>query len=101
MKNDGGVKSATSIPEKDRGSSTALDADLEKQLQAWKVNPSWVDQSPEIKVEELDFRRKCVVLLQLCYLCSCVVLTNSELLCSFGILYLPKNKCQQKHKLVI
>ncbi|XP_052204856.1 uncharacterized protein LOC127809800 [Diospyros lotus] len=50
MKNNGGVKSATSIPEKDRRSSTALDADLEKQLQAWKVNPSWVDQSPEIKV---------------------------------------------------
>lgn len=35
---------------KEKGSSTAWEVDLEKQMQAWTENPSWVDQSPEIKV---------------------------------------------------
>ncbi|XP_015894751.3 uncharacterized protein LOC125420002 [Ziziphus jujuba] len=33
-----------------KGTSTTLGVDLEKQLQAWGENPSWVDQTPEIKV---------------------------------------------------
>lgn len=28
----------------------SMKASLEKQLEAWKVNPFWVDQPPEIKV---------------------------------------------------
>ncbi|GMP82776.1 hypothetical protein CsSME_00036937 [Camellia sinensis var. sinensis] len=43
-------KSATSLLGKDKGSSNALEVDLEKQLQVWKENPTWVDHSPEIKV---------------------------------------------------
>lgn len=43
-----GVKSETSIIGKDKGAD--LDVSLEKQLQAWKENPTWVDQSPSIKV---------------------------------------------------
>ncbi|KAG5522178.1 hypothetical protein RHGRI_034382 [Rhododendron griersonianum] len=43
-----GVKSATSIVGKDKGAD--LDVSLEKQLQAWKENPTWVDQSPSVKV---------------------------------------------------
>ena len=35
---------------KEKGSSTAWEVDLEKQMQAWTENPSWVDQSPKIKV---------------------------------------------------
>lgn len=45
-----GMKSVSSIMGKDKGSSTEVDVSLEKQLQAWKENPTWVDQSPSIKV---------------------------------------------------
>ncbi|XP_058005717.1 uncharacterized protein LOC110641631 isoform X2 [Hevea brasiliensis] len=34
---------------KEEGSATALRIDLERQLQSWRENPSWVDQPPEIK----------------------------------------------------
>lgn len=33
-----------------KDSSTTSDANLDKQLQAWKENPVWVDPSPEIEV---------------------------------------------------
>lgn len=32
------------------GSSSASEAEQNEQLQAWKVNPSWVDKPPQIKV---------------------------------------------------
>ncbi|KAI7979137.1 hypothetical protein LOK49_Contig494G00002 [Camellia lanceoleosa] len=35
---------------KDKAPSNPLEVDLEKQLQVWKENPTWVDHSPEIKV---------------------------------------------------
>lgn len=31
-------------------SPAQLEADLENQMLAWKENPTWVDQPPEIKV---------------------------------------------------
>lgn len=34
----------------EKGSSTALGLNLEKQLQHWKENPVWTEQPPEIKV---------------------------------------------------
>jgi hypothetical protein len=27
---------------------------VEKQMQAWRENPSWVDQTPEIKVRKFE-----------------------------------------------
>ena len=41
--------------EKVRGSCSAAAADvtLERQLQAWRNDPSWTDHPPEIKVNEL------------------------------------------------
>lgn len=35
---------------KDKVRSTALNIDLEKQLESWRQNPSWKDQPPQIKV---------------------------------------------------
>ncbi|KAM0984133.1 hypothetical protein FF1_011663 [Malus domestica] len=43
---DDGVKKVSSVPKK----AASLEDDLEKQLQAWRENPSWVDQPPYIKV---------------------------------------------------
>ena len=45
-----GVNSVNPVLRKEKGSSTAWEVDLEKQMQAWTENPSWVDQSPKIKV---------------------------------------------------
>ncbi|KAI9168654.1 hypothetical protein LWI28_000049 [Acer negundo] len=45
-----GENSASSVLRKGKGSSTALEVDLERQLQCWRENPSWADQPPEIKV---------------------------------------------------
>ncbi|XAR65071.1 hypothetical protein NMG60_11009037 [Bertholletia excelsa] len=50
LKGDDGAKLSTSSTRKGRGSSSAWEVNLEKQLQAWKENPSWEDKSPEIKV---------------------------------------------------
>lgn len=36
----------------EKGSLTALNLNLEKQLQAWKENPVWTKQPPEIKVRK-------------------------------------------------
>lgn len=33
-----------------KGSSTSWELDVEKQLQAWRENPSWTDKPPQIKV---------------------------------------------------
>lgn len=46
-----GIKSVNSFLGKNKGSSAELGIDLEKQLQAWRENPSWVNQPPEIKVK--------------------------------------------------
>lgn len=43
---DDGVKTASSVPKK----ASSFEVDLEKQLQAWRENPSWDDQTPHIKV---------------------------------------------------
>lgn len=43
---DDGVKKVSSVPKK----AASLEVDLEKQLQAWRENPSWVDQPPDMKV---------------------------------------------------
>ncbi|KAF2292755.1 hypothetical protein GH714_027870 [Hevea brasiliensis] len=40
---------ATSV-RKEEGSSATLRIDLERQLQSWRENPTWVDQPPDIKV---------------------------------------------------
>ncbi|XWS22607.1 hypothetical protein CRYUN_Cryun29cG0050700 [Craigia yunnanensis] len=48
-KDNDGIKSVKSFLEKEHGSSAGLGIDLEKQLQAWRENPSWVNQPPEIK----------------------------------------------------
>ncbi|TYH88560.1 hypothetical protein E1A91_D01G185000v1 [Gossypium mustelinum] len=49
-KDNDGFESANSFLEKEKGSFAGLRIDLEKQLQAWRENPSWVNQPPEIKV---------------------------------------------------
>ncbi|KAK3223359.1 hypothetical protein Dsin_010384 [Dipteronia sinensis] len=49
-KDSEGGNSASSVLRKGKGSSTALEVDLERQLQCWRENPSWDDQPPEIKV---------------------------------------------------
>lgn len=52
LKTGGGVKAQMS-PEKVRGScsaTAAAEVSLERQLQAWRHDPSWTDQPPEIKV---------------------------------------------------
>ncbi|XP_077220827.1 uncharacterized protein LOC143854652 [Tasmannia lanceolata] len=41
---------ASSVLRKEKKDYTSLEVNLEKQLQAWKENPTWVDQPPEIKV---------------------------------------------------
>lgn len=33
-----------------KGSSSSWEFDVEKQLQAWRENPSWTDKPPQIKV---------------------------------------------------
>lgn len=45
-------KEEVPVVRKEEGSSAALRIDLERQLQTWRQNPSWVDQPPEIKVRE-------------------------------------------------
>ncbi|KAH1122529.1 hypothetical protein J1N35_005689 [Gossypium stocksii] len=49
-KDNDGFESANSVLEKEKVSFAGLRIDLEKQLQAWRENPSWVNQPPEIKV---------------------------------------------------
>ncbi|XP_017617712.1 uncharacterized protein LOC108462235 isoform X4 [Gossypium arboreum] len=49
-KDNDGFESANSFLEKEKGSFAGLRIDMEKQLQAWRENPSWVNQPPEIKV---------------------------------------------------
>jgi hypothetical protein len=46
---DDGVKTASSVPKK----ASSFEVDLEKQLQAWRENPSWDDQTPHIKVRNV------------------------------------------------
>ncbi|XP_068327126.1 uncharacterized protein [Pyrus communis] len=43
---DDGVKTVSFLPKK----AASLEVELEKQLQAWRENPSWVDQPPDMKV---------------------------------------------------
>lgn len=43
------MKTVISVPKK----ATSLEVDLEKQLQAWRENPSWADQPPDIKVRDV------------------------------------------------
>ncbi|XP_043707852.1 uncharacterized protein LOC122657135 [Telopea speciosissima] len=50
MKDVGQAKSAGSGISKDEGSYTDLEVNLDNQLQAWKANPTWTDQIPDIKV---------------------------------------------------
>ncbi|XWS69015.1 hypothetical protein CRYUN_Cryun04dG0143400 [Craigia yunnanensis] len=49
-KDSDGIKSVNSFLGKEKGLSAEFGIDLEKQLQAWRENPSWVNQPPEIKV---------------------------------------------------
>ncbi|XP_052885007.1 uncharacterized protein LOC108450467 isoform X2 [Gossypium arboreum] len=43
------IKPLNSFLEKKNGSSSGLQINLEKQLQAWRENPSWVNPPPEIE----------------------------------------------------
>nr|KJB61050.1 hypothetical protein B456_009G337600 [Gossypium raimondii] len=43
------IKPLNSFLEKKNGSSSGLGINLEKQLQAWRENPSWVNPPPEIE----------------------------------------------------
>ena len=52
---DDGRFSLSSDLRKPKGSLDFSDADLEKQLQAWRENPSWADQYSEVKVKECAF----------------------------------------------
>ncbi|XP_059448599.1 uncharacterized protein LOC132179832 [Corylus avellana] len=45
-----GVNSKNPLLRKEKGSSISWEVDVEKQMQAWRENPSWVDQTPKIKV---------------------------------------------------
>ncbi|OMO78252.1 hypothetical protein CCACVL1_14545 [Corchorus capsularis] len=49
-KDNDAIKAMNSFLGKEKSLSAELGVDLEKQLQAWRENPSWGDQSPEIKV---------------------------------------------------
>ncbi|XVF02468.1 hypothetical protein REPUB_Repub04eG0178000 [Reevesia pubescens] len=49
-KDDDRIKSVNSFLGKEKGPPTGVGIDLEKQLQAWRENPSWVSQPPKIKV---------------------------------------------------
>lgn len=50
-KNNGGGSLPGFFPTKEKVLSTSdFDVNLEKQLQAWKDNPVWMDQTPVIKV---------------------------------------------------
>ncbi|KAB2052915.1 hypothetical protein ERO13_A12G143400v2 [Gossypium hirsutum] len=49
-KDNVGIKSVNPFLGKEKSLSTGLGIDLEKQLQAWRENPIWVNQPPEIKV---------------------------------------------------
>lgn len=42
----------SSDPGEGEGSPTALEVDMERQLQHWRENPTWTDQSPVIKVRK-------------------------------------------------
>ncbi|PPD71367.1 hypothetical protein GOBAR_DD31755 [Gossypium barbadense] len=44
------IKPLNSFLEKKNGSSSGLRINLDKQLQAWRENPSWVNPPPEIEV---------------------------------------------------
>ncbi|KAH1064163.1 hypothetical protein J1N35_029150 [Gossypium stocksii] len=44
------IKPMNSFLEKKNGSSSGLRINLERQLQAWRENPSWVNPPPEIEV---------------------------------------------------
>ncbi|XVE75035.1 hypothetical protein DITRI_Ditri12bG0065000 [Diplodiscus trichospermus] len=49
-KDNDGIKSVTSFLGKEKGTCAGLGVDLEKQMQAWRENPPWVNQPPKIKV---------------------------------------------------
>ncbi|KDO36897.1 hypothetical protein CISIN_1g034097mg [Citrus sinensis] len=42
----------SSDPGEGKGSPTALEVDMERQLQHWRENPTWTDQPPVIKVRK-------------------------------------------------
>lgn len=54
LKRDGDGEKFGSSPRKERISLTNFEADLKKQMQAWKENPVWVDEAPKIKVRQSD-----------------------------------------------
>ncbi|KAK8582866.1 hypothetical protein V6N13_069634 [Hibiscus sabdariffa] len=49
-KDNGGLESESSSLGEQKGSFGGSTIDLKKQLQAWRENPSWVNQPPDIKV---------------------------------------------------
>ncbi|CDP00160.1 unnamed protein product [Coffea canephora] len=49
-KEDDRTTSSASTDSNDKDSSIAAKVNLEKQLQAWKENPIWVNSTPEVKV---------------------------------------------------
>ncbi|KAL9664536.1 hypothetical protein QQ045_019940 [Rhodiola kirilowii] len=49
-KHDGQTSSVISDRRPEEGWSSIVDAKLEKQMQSWKANPTWVDQPPQIEV---------------------------------------------------
>lgn len=49
-KGDNGTTGSASTDSNDKDSSIAAKVNLEKQLEAWKENPIWVNSTPDIKV---------------------------------------------------
>ncbi|KAJ7953610.1 protein of unknown function (DUF220) [Quillaja saponaria] len=49
-KKDKEANSVSSVWKKENGSSSLFEDDLDRQLQAWRENPSWDDQPPQVKV---------------------------------------------------
>ena len=51
-KHDGRLSLSSDV-KRGKRALTSSDVDLEKQLQAWRENPSWADQHAEIKVRNV------------------------------------------------
>lgn len=54
IKNEAKTDTASFFQSKEKESYSALEVNLEKQLDAWRKNPTWIDEPPEIKVQKIE-----------------------------------------------